>query len=50
MAARSGGLGRRQRESGVDVEELYAQALAVGRDEQEALDLYESRIAEVGLL
>lgn len=41
---------RRRRESGVDVEELYAQAQAAGRDGAEALDLYESRLAEVGLL
>ncbi|MGQ0630065.1 MAG: SIP domain-containing protein [Sporichthyaceae bacterium] len=41
---------RRRRESGVDVEQLYAQAQAAGRDEEEALDLYESRLAEVGLL
>lgn len=41
---------RRQRESGVDIGELYAQAQAAGQDEEEVRDLYERRLAEVGLL
>jgi NADPH-dependent ferric siderophore reductase len=41
---------RRQADSGVDTAELYAEAQRLGSDDEEIRDLFEERLARVGLL